>query len=248
MPHLLTLIAAIFIVWLAIRWFLRTPPKHVIQTLKRAGFGILLLGLVFLIATGRLSWLFAVGAALLPLLRRGWLLLRYLPLIRGLLGQAQTASATRGSRNSQTSTLETRFLRITLDHDSGNMDGEILEGRFADQLLSQLQSNKLLSLLAECQAQDPESTALLETYLDRTWPDWRKHPNAGTRTEQPATPTSGNMTPTEAREILGVGKNASEQEITQAHRRLMHKLHPDRGGSTYLAVKINQAKDCLLRR
>jgi hypothetical protein len=246
MSRLLIFIALLFIVWLAIRWCLRTPPKRVARALRQTGFGILLLGLIFLTATGRLSWLFAIGAALLPLLRRGWILLRYLPLIRGLLGRVQTGRAARSPRSGQTSTVETRFLRMTLDHDSGNMDAEILEGSFADRLLSQLQWDELLNLLAECQAQDTESASLLEAYLDRIRPEWRERADTGPRTEQPTKPASGTMMPSEAREILGVGEDASEQEITQAHRRLMHKLHPDRDGSTYLAAKINQAKDCLL--
>ena len=104
----------------------------------------------------------------------------------------------------------------------------------------------LLDLRAECQSADAESLALLEAYLDRSRAEWRDQfsDEAGHSEAPPASDRA--MSPDEAREILGVAKDASEDDIIQAHRRLMHKMHPDRGGSDYLAAKINLAKDCLL--
>lgn len=51
----------------------------------------------------------------------------------------------------------------------------------------------------------------------------------------------------QARQILEVGDNASHEEILSAHKRLMAKNHPDKGGSNYIASQINQAKDILLK-
>lgn len=241
MPRLLLLLILLFGAWLAIRWFVRTPPHDVIRILKRAGLALLVLGIAFLAATGRLNWIAAAAFALLPLLRRGWVLLRYLPFLRGLYARHQ--SGQHAPSSGQQSTVETRFLRMTLDHDSGDMDGEVLEGPYEGRFLSQMPRETLLDLLTQCQASDDDSAALLEAYLDRHHGDWRERPGA----QQSHGSAGGPMSEEEARAILGVAADATEEEIVQAHRRLMHKLHPDRGGSDYLAAKINLAKDYLLK-
>ena len=245
MPRLVILIALIFLAWLALRWFVRTPPEQVSRTLKQAALWGVAIVFIALAATGRLHWVIAAGAAMLPFARRAFGLIRFLPLAKNLYGRYQAKQSYQAPKTGQTSTVETRFLRMTLDHDTGDMDGEILDGGFEDRLLSQLTLDELLNLRTECQREDPESASLLEAYLDRSHPEWREQTDTQSNNEA-AAPTSDSMTPEEAREILGVNKSASEQEITQAHRRLMHKLHPDRGGSDYLATKINLAKDCLL--
>ena len=243
MPRLIILIAVAIIVWLLMRWFIKTPPKQVVAGVKRAGLAVAVLALAFLAITGRLNWIFVAGAAALPFLRKGFVLLRYLPLVQSLFGRGTKAANLGGSGN-PFSTLETRFLRVSLDITTGNLDGEVLEGAFEGQFLSKMGLPDLLQLLRECNA-DPRSAALLAAYLDRHHSGWRAQANNGGPRE--ASPDQG-MSADEARDILGLGTNPSAEEITQAHRRLIHKLHPDRGGSTYLATKINQAKDCLLNQ
>lgn len=248
MTRLIVIIAILILVWLAIRWFIRTPPKQVAAGVKKGGIVLLITVLVLLTVTGRLNWLVAAGAAAIPFLRRAFMMLRYLPMMQGLMGRYRSSRASAGPTQGQQSTVESRFFRMTLDHDTGDMEGEVLEGSFADRMLSQMSVAELLTLRDECQRADPESHALLDAYLDRCRPEWRDEyaGDASHRESPPA--SSAAMTPEEAREILSVSKDASEKDIIQAHRRLMHKLHPDRGGSDYLAAKINLAKDCLLEQ
>lgn len=245
MPRLILILALIFIAWLAIRWFLHTPAEKISRTLKKSVLWIIAIVFIALAVTGRMNWLLAAGAAILPFAKRALGLIRFLPLIKMLKGRYQANRSYQAPKAGQISTVETRFLRMTLDHDSGDMDGDVLEGRYEDNLLSQLSLEEVLNLYEECQDMDPESASLLEAYLDHTHHGWREQTNQQTHSEEKA-PPGGKMTPDEAREILGVNKNATEQEIIHAHRKLMHKLHPDRGGSDYLASKINLAKDCLL--
>ncbi len=134
---------------------------------------------------------------------------------------------------------------MTLDHDSGEVNGEVLAGQFAGKTLDQLDLDSLLQLLDECR-DDEESVALLEVYLDRKYEDdWKQQ--AGTQSSRQQATAGAAMTREEALQILGLSADASADDIIKAHRRLMQKLHPDRGGSAYLASKINQAKDILLR-
>ncbi len=94
---------------------------------------------------------------------------------------------------------------------------------------------------------DEESRALLAAYLDRRDSGWGEHAQGDAAAGRPAA-SSGKMTQDEAYQILGLERGASADAITHAHRTLMKKMHPDQGGSTYLAARINEAKEILLRR
>ena len=240
MRNLIILAAAVLLYFLAFRWFARQPRKTRIQTLMVIA-GVVLVGLA---AAGRLNWVFAVLGAMLPFVRRLLALTSYLPLFQRLYRQFGADSGG-NQRAGQHSKVETRFLKLILDHDSGGMSGQILDGQFQGNTLEQLTLAQLLLLLQECQREDRESAQLLEAYLDRTHGDeWRAQAQTG-----PDTGSSGfseHMTQSEAYDILGLEAGATVDEIKSAHRRLIQKLHPDRGGSTYLAWKINQAKAVLL--
>ena len=142
--------------------------------------------------------------------------------------------------------MTTDHLEMELDHDSGAMHGRILKGFFAGRELEDLKPVELAHLWQDCRFNDPQSAQLVEAYLDRIHPSWRDDLARG-EAEQSQGP-DGKMTPEQALEILGLTAGASEEDIRRAHRELMLKLHPDRGGSTYLAAKINEAKDVLLDR
>lgn len=213
------------------------------QTWLTGGTALIVVLLIGLAATGRLHWLVAAGAALLPLLRRGLGLLRVLPLINQLFPGWQQRHRRHGPDSapagSDYATTETAHLRMSLHHPSGHIDGEVLGGAHQGRLLSELSRAEVVGLHGTFDDQD--SKRLLETYLDRTWPDWRA---ASSGTGAPAADSAMNRQ--RALEVLGLDDTASEQDIIDAHRRLMQKLHPDRGGSNYLAATLNEAKNALL--
>ena len=224
------------------RWLFRQPPRIYWQWI-----GILVaVGLLLLVATGRAHWLTAVFAAMLPFMRAILALLSNLPLLNRVLGGMKTGNSSTESSSGKTSTVQSKYILMTMNHDSGDINGEVLEGQFKGRTLDQLELEKLLQLLHECQ-HDEESVALLQAYLDRVHGDnW--YEQAGETGQRQTSSEPGEMSREEALQILGLSANASEEEILQAHRRLMQNLHPDRGGSAYLAAKINLAKETLLTR
>lgn len=138
----------------------------------------------------------------------------------------------------EASVVETATLEMRLDIATGAMSGQVRRGPWAGRDLAALDRMALLDLMADCASQDPDSLPLLEAWLDRTDPDWRDEP--------PPRASGGRMTREEALSVLGLAEGASTAEIRAAHRRLMQTAHPDRGGSDWLASRINEARDLLL--
>ena len=214
--------------------FVNADPTRLAQRLKWLGIGVgaLVLLALAILTEGRIIFFAAPLIALVPALRR----LR--TLFTGFGGPSTGTS----------STVETAFVRMSLDHDTGHMTGTVLRGRFAGLRLEELGRADLLALLRECRAEDEESARLVEAYLDRAHPDWQEDV-AGARTGSAASPpSSGDVTVAEAYAILGLAAGATADQIREAHRRLMKQLHPDHGGTDYLATKINRARDVLLNR
>ena len=232
MPALiLGLLVLILVLWL-LNSFVRSNPHHVAVVVKTAGGTLALLGAVVFGIRGHLELAIPLGVTGLGLL--GWL----------PWGPAGFGERTRKSAG-QVSRVRTAFMEMELEHDSGAMRGRILVGRHEGKSLDALDVATLVGLLSEI---DEESRALLATYLDRRDPAWRDHAQGDAAAGRGAAPAGGPMTEQEAYQILGLEPGASAEAIGRAHRNLMKKLHPDQGGSTYLAARINEAKETLLRR
>ena len=227
---LLLLIAAL----IAISALRRRPGLLRHPVVRSILIGVATLGLMYLSTRFHWSILFF---GLAPLLPRLW-------------GAFNRAQAARGPTPGSTSRVEADWLRMTIDHDTGKLDGEVLRGAFRGRTLDSLAPGDLVSLLSECRANDAESARLLEAYLDRRLgADWRRgEANEGSG-GGPRGAGAGEvpMTGAQALQILGLEPDATREAIVEAHRRLIQKLHPDRGGSSYLAAQINRAKDVLLR-
>ncbi len=244
--RLFPLLAVAGLVLIFIWWIRRTPPQQVSRVMRHALLWVGGALLIFLAATGRLHWLFALLAAAVPFVQRLFRILQLLPMLQRMLAMFHTSRAAAGPSVGQCSQVRTRFLHMRLDHDSGDLSGEVLEGPFTGCQLSELSLSQLLRLLQDCRAADAQSAAVLEAYLERHHgPQWREQ-DAG---EAPGRGQNGTapMSRDQAYEILGLEPGAERQSILDAHRRLMQKLHPDRGGSTWLASRVNQAKDLLLK-
>lgn len=217
---------------LLLRWLVGADPKTVVRMLRWTGLGVALVVLLFLIISGRFSWLWVAAFGLLPWISRFRMLQRM-------------ARSARGPSRGRQSRVDTRFVAMSLDHDTGDMDGEVLEGEFSGRRLSGMQLDDVLELLAEASV-DPQSCSVLQAYLEKMHGDtWRGRADAGGH-RYGAPPTSGSMTAEEAYRILGLESGASDSDIRRSHRDLMKRMHPDHGGSDYLAAKLNEAKETLL--
>ncbi|MCW2237640.1 DnaJ domain-containing protein [Azospirillum canadense] len=228
------------------RVFLSADPRTLANTVRYGGMALGVVVVVFLTLTGRLGTALMLGAVAFPLFTR-WRMLR------------DTLYSGHSPAGGQTSKVETLYLRMTLFHDSGAMAGEVLHGPWRGRTLDSLTIEQLTALLGDCRRDDPQSATVLEAWLDRTHPDWQERSAEGAAGAAgaggrgaggrggPGDPQGGPMTREEAYDILGLLPGATPEQVKDAHRRLMMKVHPDHGGSTYLAAKINQAKDLLLR-
>ena len=209
-------------------------PRVARRVFKWTGIiiGVALLG--YLMIMGRLVTALWILGATLPLMMR-W---------RALKNMAKNW---RGPTPGQASDIETAYLRMRLDHDSGELDGTVLDGSFRGRQLSELAPADLMALLQECRVNDAQSVSILESYLDRVHgAEWRGGEGAGGGGQSGAAPGGRAMTVEEAYDILGLRPGAGKDEIREAHHKLMLKNHPDHGGSNYIAARINQAKDLLL--
>jgi len=238
LPRLLLILAVAAVVYILVARARSLPPgKRRGEYIKLALLGMLAV-VIWLTLTGRMHWLGAALTGLLVVARQALpLLLRFFP---ALLSWHKRARAGTG----QTSTVESAFLRMNLEHGSGTLSGEVLQGEHAGRQLDELDETQLQALYERFRQQDPDSARLLESYLQQRFGDTFTF---GQSSESTSYTGGGSMSEAEALNILGLKKGASRDDVIAAHRRLMQKLHPDRGGNDYLAAKINAAKEYLLR-
>ena len=160
-------------------------------------------------------------------------------------GSVRMKRPTVGLAPGKRSTVRTAALEMELDHDTGGLEGLVLAGRHEGKMLGAMGLAELQQLYRELPG-DPESRQLLETYLDGRFPIWRKDAETNGGEGLGVAPGSGAMTKEEAYKVLGLEAGAAAADVRKAHRRLMQRLHPDIGGTSFLAARINEAKDVLL--
>lgn len=235
--------------WVFRQWAQQAGSARTRQVLWRSGVLITVIILVILLLrAGAILW--ALAFALLPVLQRllPWLVMLVPSVIRWYQRRKPYYPDQGNTGHTpQQSTVTTQFLVMTLNHSDGSMSGQVIDGSYQGSKLEQLNLPELLELLADCQA-DAQSFAVLQAYLDREHPQWRQSAGSASAHSGTSYDSQGHhaMSVTEARAVLGVSAQASRDDIIRAHRRLMQKFHPDRGGNDFLAARINQAKAVLL--
>jgi hypothetical protein len=224
---------AFLLLYIAGRWFATVPARDLALAIKTFVAVFSALASTGLLLTGRIGLaLMTVAATVMA--------------VRAIVQSRRGADPLSTASGGPASRVETRMLAMQLDHATGEVDGKVRSGAFAGRELSSLGLGELRHLLEEARREDPPSVPLLEAYLDRRAPDWREQAKSeGGGSEPTAAPVMDERT---ALEILGLAPGADEAQIKAAHRDLMARLHPDHGGSSYLAAQINRARDYLLRR
>jgi hypothetical protein len=224
----------LFILLQAIKQFGRMDAATAARIIRHGGGVVGMIGALLLLLRGR----FGLAATVAGMVANfaGWKAMSGAPTGFGNVGA--------GSRQGRSSVARSAMVEMRLDHDSGVMTGTILAGAYAGRAVETLSRPELVSFRQELARDDPDGVSLLEAYLDRRFAGWREA-NEGQRQGRGG---GGSMTRREALEVLGLVEGASGADIVRAHRTLMKKFHPDHGGSTTLAARVNQAKDVLMQR
>ena len=241
MPKLILLLAIGFALFILVRRVQSLPPHKQRAAYLQLMFGGIAIGAVVLLLMGKMHWVGAAITGLLVGLRTLLpILIRSFPLLQKWLTHRQQQN------QAQQSEVRSTILRMTLDHSNGELAGEVISGPFKDWYLNEMSRAQLDDLMAYCNAQDEDSVQLLNSYLAQRFPS--DDNEEATSNAQNSHPDTSNLTRSEALAILGLAEDTSDEEIIAAHRSLIQKLHPDREGNDYLAAKINQAKDFLIKR
>lgn len=242
MPTLIAGIVAVALLYVALNVIKGADPKWLAKIVRTGGGIVTLAAALFVGARGEI-------AVAIPLGIFGAGLLGWSPFGAQLGSAWGNYGPGAWKSHGQKSKVRSQFIEMTLDHDTGALEGVLTAGPEAGRVLDDFTLDELIVL---ARGFDAESWALLESYLDRRFPAWREHAHGeragGGGGEDRRAAAGSKMTAEEAYQILGLKPGAGRDEISRAHRGLMKKLHPDQGGSTYLAARVNEAKDLLLKR
>jgi hypothetical protein len=225
----------LFLLVQAIKQFGRMDAATAARIVRHGGGVLGMIGALLLVLRGRVGLAAAVASMVANF--AGW------KTPGGASPGFSNVGGGAGSRPGRSSIARSAMLEMRLDHDSGAMTGTILSGAYGGRAVETLSRPELISLRQELARDDPAGVSLLEAYLDRRFAGWREA-DQGQRQGR----GSGAMTRREAFEVLGLAEGAAAADIIRAHRTLMKKFHPDHGGSTTLAARVNQAKDVLMQR
>lgn len=235
MIKILLIIAVVLII---IAWFNRRKLASV-KLRKQIVIYALIAALVLLAVSGKLNWLLTgIGIAmgfLWFLIQKSLFIFHSVPFAGPMLFRF----IFRNTKNK--ASFASAWIKIFVHRASGAVDGEVLQGDYRGRRLSSLQRSDLNKLLETLRSHDHKGFLLLQSYLLM-----RFRQTAQQQTYNESQTPSGSMDRQEALRILGLPQDADEQAIKAAHQQLMQKLHPDRGGSTYLSAKVNAARDFLL--
>ena len=245
--HLIIGFLAVLLVFSLIRYGINSNPKQRRKMAYKVAIGLAAAVLLLLLLTGRIHVLAALAAAVIPFAKKLPMLLRYIPLYRSL---KQTLGSAKSKGAKPVSVVETSLLIMSLNHITGAIDGEVRHGLYEGARLTQLTSEQLFELYKVSSDQYPDALPVFNAFLQHhIGHNWREGAaQMGYHFEEINAPqNNAEMDVAQALQVLGLEEGATKEDVLAAHRKLMQKLHPDRGGSNFLAAQVNQAKDLLLK-
>jgi DnaJ-domain-containing protein 1 len=234
-PRLFLFLAIAAVIYILYKRAQGMPAHKRKAEYTKLALGLAVAAVVGLTLAGKMHWLGAAFTGLLVAARQ------LLPTAIRLFPMLASLRSKNAASTGQSSTVETAVLRMHMEHDTGALDGEVLRGEFLGWQLSAMDKSQLHELVAYCDSEDADSLALLDSYLQQRFANDGSFEQASQ-----AAPGASSMNRAEALAVLGLPEGAGREDIIASHRKLMQKIHPDRGGNDYLAAKLNQAKDLLL--
>jgi hypothetical protein len=234
---MIVLISGLLVLWLVLArspYWRRLGPEAAARLMKRGGAGLLLFAAVVVLLKGHAELaLLLVGGAL-------WLF--------NLANKAASPAIDTAAGPARVSRVRSAMIEMELDKTSGAMRGLVLAGPSEGRRLDQMSRPECEAVYRLCREADREGARLLEAYFDRRFAGWRQAGQADRDAWRDRARHPNRMSEDEAYEVLGLPRGAARDEVVRSHRTLMKKLHPDQGGSTDLAARVNEAKEVLMRR